>query len=121
MFDFDFNNGYVILRIICGLFFLPHAIAKITARQGPLGFFQAAGFPAANAFVSFAMVFEIAVGLALILGIYTVPAAWLACIYLVVATLAVVKVSKGKWLWNIGGCEFPLFWAICCVIVALHA
>jgi hypothetical protein len=29
-------------------------------------------------------------------------------------------VSSGKWLWNIGGCEYPLFWAICCAVVAMH-
>ena len=30
------------------------------------------------------------------------------------------KVTKGKWLWNIGGYEYCLFWAICCLVVAMH-
>jgi hypothetical protein len=29
-------------------------------------------------------------------------------------------VTKGKWLWNIGGYEYCLFWAICCLVVAMH-
>jgi hypothetical protein len=37
-----------------------------------------------------------------------------------VATWAAWRVSNRKWLWNIGGCEYPLFWAICCVVVAMH-
>jgi hypothetical protein len=45
------------------------------------------------------------------------PAAWAACLYLLVAGAAVLKVAK-KWLWHIGGCEFPIFWAICCGVVA---
>ena len=28
--------------------------------------------------------------------------------------------TEGKWLWNIGGYEYCLFWAICCLIVAMH-
>ena len=24
-----------------------------------------------------------------------------------------------KWLWNLGGTEFPVFWAIACVVVAM--
>ena len=38
----------------------------------------------------------------------------------IAAAAAVWKVTKGKWLWNIGGYEYCLFWAICCLIVAMH-
>jgi hypothetical protein len=41
-------------------------------------------------------------------------------LHLLVAAVGVYKVT-GKWLWNIGGFEFCLFWAICCWIVAMHA
>jgi hypothetical protein len=37
------------------------------------------------------------------------------------AGLAAFKVSKGRWVWNLGGCEFHMFWAACCIIVALHS
>lgn len=43
-------------------------------------------------------------------GIYLMYASAVAAIPLAVATVAVYRVS-GKWLWNIGGCEYPLFWA----------
>jgi len=29
-------------------------------------------------------------------------------------------VTEGKWLWNIGGYEYCVFWAICCIVVAMH-
>jgi putative oxidoreductase len=39
---------------------------------------------------------------------------------LMIAGGAVWKVTGGKWLWNIGGHEYCVFWAICCLIVAMH-
>ncbi len=56
----------------------------------------------------------------LILGIYTRYVAILAAIFLFVAAWAAWRFSKGKWLWNIGGCEYPVFWGICCIAVAMH-
>lgn len=119
MFDFDLNNGYVLLRILCGLFLIPHAVAKVTQRQGPLGFFTAAGYPNPGLFVTFGLIFEVLAAAALILGVYTEIAAWLTAVFMLVATLSVWKLNK-KWLWNIGGCEYPLFWGLACVIVALN-
>jgi uncharacterized membrane protein YphA (DoxX/SURF4 family) len=119
MFDFDLNDGYVVLRILCGLFLIPHAWAKVFTRQGPLGFFTAAGYPNPGVFVTLGLVFEVLATIALVLGIQTVLAAWLTAGFLLVASASVYKLNK-KWLWNIGGCEYPLFWALCCVIVALH-
>lgn len=120
MFDFDLSNGYVVLRIICGFFYIPHAIAKIQHPEHPAGFFKVAGYPYPELCVKLGTVFEFLVGGALILGIYTTIAAWLSAAFLVVAGLSVLKVNK-KWTWNNGGCEYPLFWAACSVIVALHA
>ena len=44
----------------------------------------------------------------------------LRLIHLTVATVAVYRVT-GKWLWNIGGWEFPRFRTVCCVVVAMQA
>ena len=43
-----------------------------------------------------------------------------ACAFLLAAAVTVWRYSKGKWLWNIGGCEYCLFWAICCLVLAMH-
>jgi putative oxidoreductase len=40
---------------------------------------------------------------------------------LLVAAWASWRVSKGKWMWNFGGAEYPLFWGICCFVVAVQA
>jgi putative oxidoreductase len=119
MFDFDLSNGYVILRIICGAFLLPHMIGKFTARQASLGFFNAAGLKPAAAWAAVSMTVELVMGVSMIIGFYTRPVAWVLGVYLLVCAAAVIKVEK-KWLWHIGGCEFCVFWAICSFIVAMH-
>lgn len=121
MFNFDFSNGYVWLRIICGLFLIPHAIGKVRYREPVTGFFHTAGFRPASAFVMFGLVFEVIAGLALVLDIFTVVFAVLTAVFMFVAAAANHRVNKAKWLWNIGGSEYPVFWGICCLIVAWAA
>ena len=57
---------------------------------------------------------EIVASIGLILGIYTRPVAVLTGLFLLVASWASWRVSAGKWMWNFGGAEYPLFWSICC-------
>lgn len=104
--------------MICGFFFLPHALGKFTSREAAFGFFEKAGFRPAPLFGYAAMILEIVVGLCLLAGLLTRPVAWIGCLYLLVAAAAVVKVER-KWLWHLGGCEYPLFWGLCCAVVAL--
>jgi hypothetical protein len=44
----------------------------------------------------------------------------LIAIFLFVASWAAWRHSGHKWVWPLGGCEYPFFWAICCVVVAMH-
>lgn len=114
---FDTLTPVGALRPLCGLFFLPHALGKFTAKQAAIGFFHKAGFRPAPLFAYAAMAIEVTLAGLLVSGTWVRPTAGIAALYLVVATLAVIKVEK-KWLWHIGGCEYPLFWALCCAIVA---
>ena len=110
----------VALRILCGLFFIPHIAAKIYARPVTLGFFQAAGYRPAAFFMYLALVMETIVAICLILGLAVSYAATVATLFMAVAAASVFKVSKGRWLWNLGGCEYLIFWAVACGIVALN-
>ncbi len=106
----------VALRCICGFFFLPHALGKFTAKEAAFGFFRTAGFKPAELFGYTAMVVEVVLAALLLSGVLLPFSAWAAFIYLIIATAAVIKVER-KWLWHIGGCEYPFFWALCCAIV----
>jgi putative oxidoreductase len=117
MSGWHFPPALVSLRIICGFFFIPHAIGKFTARHAAFGFFHAAGFRPAPPFAYFAVVLELVLATLLIAGWYLRPVAWVAAIYLFIAAAAVIRVER-KWLWHISGCEYPIFWGLCCGIVA---
>jgi putative oxidoreductase len=68
-----------------------------------------------------AFAIEIVVSVCLVLGLYVVYVAPLAGAFLLVAAWASWKISAGKWIWNFGGAEYPLFWAIACFVVAMAA
>lgn len=112
-------DGFNILRIICGAFFIPHVVGKFF-EPAALGFFVAAKFKPPKFWMYVACVIEIVLAIGLIAGIYTTYVAAIAALHLLVAAVAIYRVSGGKWLWNIGGNEYTVFWAICCIVVAMH-
>jgi putative oxidoreductase len=118
--NFDFASGLTILRIACGAFFIPHVYAKFFV-PAALGFFVAAKFNPPAFWMYVACIVEIVLAICLILGIFTFYAATLAAIHLAIAAIAVHRVTGGKWLWNIGGSEYCVFWAISCVVVAMQS
>jgi putative oxidoreductase len=117
--SFDLSNGLNVLRIVCGLFLVPHLFVKFRNQDFVKGFMAKAGLnpPAAWLYAAFAV--EIVASLGLLLDVLTVYAAVLAGLFLLVAAWASWKTSAGKWMWNFGGAEYPLFWAICCFAVAI--
>ena len=121
MTSFDLSNGANVLRIVCGLFLLPHLFVKFRNQDFVKGFMGKAGLrpPLAWLYASFAI--EIVASIGLIFDLYTRYVALLAGVFLLVAAWASWRVSAGKWMWNFGGAEYPLFWAICCFIVAAQA
>lgn len=117
--NFNLLNEFNILRLICGLFLIPHIYGKFY-EPAALGFFVAAKFKPPKFWMYLAGAIEVVLAIGLILGIYTTIAGAVGALHLLVAVVGVYRVT-GKWLWNIGGCEFCLFWAICCLVVAMHA
>lgn len=118
---FDLTNGANALRLICGLFLLPHLVVKFRNQEFVKGFMAKAGLqpPILWLYASFAV--EIVASIGLIFDLYTFYVALLTGVFLLVASWASWRVSAGKWMWNFGGAEYPLFWAICCFIVALQS
>jgi len=117
--NFNLLNEFNILRLICGLFMIPHIYGKFYV-PAALGFFVAAGFKPPKFWMYLAGAIEVVLAFGLIFNIYTTICAAIMAAHLTVAAVGVYRVT-GKWLWNIGGFEFCLFWAICCAVVAMHA
>ena len=117
--NFNLFDEFNILRLICGLFMIPHIYGKFYV-PAALGFFVAAGFKPPKFWMYLAGAIEVVLALGLIFNIYVTICAAIMTFHLLVAAAGVYKVTK-KWLWNIGGFEFCLFWAICCWVVAMHS
>jgi len=116
---FNLFNEFNILRIACAVFFIPHIIGKITV-PATLEFFVKAGFKPPATWMYIEGTIETFLCIGLFFGIYLQYVAFIAFIHLLVAAAATYKVTK-SWIWVIGGIEYCVFWAICCLVVAMHA
>jgi len=115
---FNLLNEFNLLRIICAVFFIPHIIAKFTVPP-VLKFYVDVGFKPPEFWMYLSAAIETALTVALLFGLYTRYAAILAFIHLSVAAAAQYKLTR-NWTWVIGGIEYCVFWALCCLVVAMH-
>jgi putative oxidoreductase len=125
--NFDLTKGENILRIAAGAFMFPHVAGKfaslttLTLKAGTVGFFVKAGMTPGEFWTYLAAAAEFSAGVFLVLGLCTRYAALGAAAILGVAVYAlqVVKGFQG-WTWNTGGYEYPVFWALVCVSIAIE-
>ncbi len=115
--NFDLSNGATILRLVCGLFLIPHVVAKFN-EPATLNFFEAAEFNPPAAWMYIAGAIEAFLTIGLVFAIYTPYVAIITAIHLFVAGVATYKVTK-KWIWVIGGIEYCVFWMLCCIALAM--
>nr|WP_321981510.1 DoxX family protein [uncultured Cohaesibacter sp.] len=107
-----------LLRVISGALLLAHGLMKIFifTIPGTVGFFESLGFPAIFAYLT--IFAEVVGGAALILGVATRAVAILT----LPPILGALSVHWGNgWVFSSegGGWEFPLFWAITNLSIAL--
>ena len=122
--NFDLTDGWNVLRIMCGAFMFPHVAGKFVAgglSAATVGFFAKAGFHPPEFWVYLAAAAETLSGICLILGICTRYAALGAAAVLGIAVYALQVVKGFGWTWNTGGYEYPVFWALVSLMVAVEA
>jgi putative oxidoreductase len=103
------------VRIVCGLFFLPHTFAKLRNIERASQFFDKAGLRPPRFFVVLTTVLEVVAACGLISGLYPRLGATIAACILLVAAGAIARVHALKWRWQHPGVEYMLFWAIICL------
>jgi putative oxidoreductase len=122
--NFDLAQTPNVLRIMVGALMFPHAAGKFTdgaLNAGTVAFFAKAGLQPAELMVGLAASSEIAVGIALVLGICTRFAGLGAAAILAIASYAVVSLKGLGWAWNTGGIEYNVVWAVLGLLVAIDA
>jgi uncharacterized membrane protein YphA (DoxX/SURF4 family) len=116
---FDPTNPVNILRVACGVFLLPHLFAKLSDLQFTYKLYAEFRLNPPRAWAYASITTEIVCSIGMVFAIATRYVALLEAVFLAVAAWAVWRHSGGKWLWNIGGYEYCVFWSICCVVVAM--
>jgi putative oxidoreductase len=111
----DLLDAKTAVRLVCGLFFVPHTIAKLSDVGRAAILFDKVGFRPARPFVFLTVALEIVAAFGLISGLYPRIAATVAAIVLVGAAYAVGRANKLMWRWQHPGIEYMLFWAIICL------
>lgn len=109
----------LILRLSLGILFLAHAGLKyfVFTPAGTAKFFASVGLPGGLAYVTIA--WEVLGAIALIVG-YRPRIAALLLIPVLVGAVATVHGAAGFWFTNPnGGWEYPVFWAISLLVLAL--
>ncbi|WP_448203645.1 DoxX family protein [Azospirillum sp. sgz302134] len=119
--SFDVTNPVVVLRVMCGVFYIPHVLFKLNGMEGAATFFAKAGFSPPMAFVVLALVMEIACAVGLTFDLYTKWVGLLSAGVMGVAAYAVFNTKGVGWLWNLGGVEYLVFWAVSSLALAVHA
>jgi len=125
--NFDLTRGANILRIAAGAFMFPHVYGKfadigtLTLKAGTVGFFEKAGMVPGVLWTYLAAGAELTAGIFLVLGLCTRYASLGAAAILAIAVYA-LQVVKGfsGWTWNTGGYEYPVFWSLVCVAIAVE-
>jgi len=112
----DAIDPLTLLRMTCGLWFIPHCFGKLRNIGPASGTFAKAGFRPAKAFVIATVVLEVIAGIGLVTGVYKQPAAALAVIVLAGASYAVIKINGFNWRWQKQGPEFMVFWGLACIL-----
>jgi putative oxidoreductase len=107
------------LRILCGIWFIPHLVGKISNFEAAAAnTFAKAGFRPPRFFVAATILLELAAALGLIFAIQPKLAALCAVAVLGGAAYAVVKIHGFNWRWQKQGPEYMIFWAAACVLSA---
>jgi putative oxidoreductase len=109
------------VRVLCGLAYIPHILFKLNDLNASAAFFAKVGLQPAMPMVILAIVAETLAAFGLTFGIFTRWAGFLSAAILALAINAVVTVKGAVWLWNLGGIEYNVVWALLSIIVAVHA
>ncbi len=108
-----------LLRIVCGVWLLPHALLKIRNAALARKTFEQVGLKPGIVFLALTVALEFAAAAGLILNLFPHIAAGAAVFVLMGASYAVLKMHGPAWRWNKSGPEYMVFWSIACILAVL--
>jgi putative oxidoreductase len=109
-------DALTLLRVLCGIWFAPHALGKARSIERASQTFAKAGLRPGRLFVVLTICLEMLAGAGLVLGFQPRLAAALAVLVLLGAAYAVIRINGWNWRWQKQGPEYMIFWAAACVL-----
>jgi putative oxidoreductase len=97
--------------MLCGAFFLPHTIAKLSNIGRAAVFFEKAGLRPAPPFIVLTAILELVAAVGLVSGLYPRIGAIVGTVVLAGATYGIVRVHGPMWRWQHPGVEYMVFWS----------
>jgi putative oxidoreductase len=119
--DFDITNPINVIRIMAGLFYVPHVLFKVTGFAGSLLAFQKMGFEPPRFWVSLAILTETVCAVGLTFNLYTRYVGLMSAGTMVLAAYGTFATKGVHWMWNFGGIEYLVFWGVASLALAVHA
>jgi putative oxidoreductase len=119
--DFDLSNPINVVRLMAGLFYIPHVLFKVTGFAGSLVAFQKMGFDPPLFWVSLAILTEALCAVGLTFNIYTRYVGLMSAGTMAFAAYGTFATKGLHWMWNFGGVEYIVFWGVASLALAVHA
>jgi putative oxidoreductase len=119
--NFDLTNPIVVVRVMCGLFYVPHVLFKILGFSGSLVAFSKMGFEPPLFWVPLAIATEALCAVGLTFNLYTKYVGLMSAGTMALAAYGTFATKGVHWMWNFGGIEYIAFWGIASVALAVHA
>jgi putative oxidoreductase len=119
--SFDLTNPIVVVRLMCGLFYVPHVLFKVLGFSGSLVAFAKMGFEPPIFWLSLAIATEAICAVGLTLNIHTKYVGLMSGGVMALAIYGTFVTKGVHWMWNFGGVEYLAFWGIASASLAVHA
>jgi putative oxidoreductase len=117
--DFDLTNPVVVVRLMAGLFYIPHIVFKLTGFSASIAAFGKMGFEPALYWLLLAIATETICAIGLTLNVYTRYVALMSAGTMALAVYGTFATKGVHWMWNFGGVEYLVFWGVASLALAV--
>jgi len=118
---FDLTNPLVVVRLMCGLFYVPHVLFKIQGFDGSVAAFAKMGFEPALPWLLLAIATETICAIGLTLNMYVQFVGLMSAGVMAFAVYGTFATKGVHWMWNFGGVEYLTFWGVASFMLAVQA
>jgi putative oxidoreductase len=119
--SFDLTNPLVVIRLMCGLFYIPHIVFKLQGFEGSVAAFAKMGFQPALPWLLLAIAAETVSAIGLTLNIYIQFVGLVSAGVMAFAVYGTIATKGVHWMWNFGGIEYLAFWGAASFMLAVQA